>query len=163
MLSVPVEKLICSLALPTILGMLATAVYSMTDTFFIGMLEDASLVAAVGIVFYFMSLVQAVGFLFGYGSGNYIARCIGRGDKEGALRMAAAGVIFAVGTGLAIMGTAYAFLPELVRLLGGGVSVELKDACRDMLSMFLLGVPGMTGALCLYNQLRLQGDAGSAI
>ena len=77
--------------------------------------------------------------------------------------MAAAGVIFAVGTGLAIMGTAYAFLPELVRLLGGGVSVELKDACRDMLSVFLSGVPGMTGALCLYNQLRLQGDAGSAI
>ena len=163
MLSAPVEKLICSLALPTILGMLATAVYSMTDTFFIGMLEDASLVAAVGIVFYFMSLVQAVGFLFGYGSGNYIARCIGREDKEGALRMAAAGVIFAVGTGLVIMGTAYAFLPELVRLLGGGVSVELRNACRDMLSVFLSGVPGMTGALCLYNQLRLQGDAGSAI
>lgn len=30
MLSIPAEKLICRLALPTILGMLVTAVYSMT-------------------------------------------------------------------------------------------------------------------------------------
>ena len=35
MLTAPVEKLICRLALPTILGMLVTAVYSITDTFFI--------------------------------------------------------------------------------------------------------------------------------
>ena len=35
MLTAPVEKLICRLALPTILGMLVTAVYSITDTFFL--------------------------------------------------------------------------------------------------------------------------------
>lgn len=163
MLSVPVEKLICRLALPTILGMLVTAVYSMTDTFFIGLLKDPALVAAVGVVFCFMSLVQAVGFLFGYGSGNYMARCIGKGDEEGAVRMAATGFLFAVCTGMGIMGAAYAVLPGLVELLGGSASSELEKACTEMLQVFLTGVPGMTGALCLYNQLRLQGSAGSAI
>lgn len=163
MLTTPVEKLICRMALPTILGMLATAVYSMTDTFFIGLLKDATLTAAVGIVFGFMSFVQAVGFLFGYGSGNYIARCIGRREEERAGRMAATGFLFAIGAGLVISGAGYAFLPELTELLGGGASAALYEACREMLLVFLLGVPGMTGALCLYNQLRLQGSAGSAI
>lgn len=163
MLTAPVEKLICRMALPTILGMLVTAVYSMTDTFFIGLLKDAALTAAVGIVFYFMSLVQAVGFLFGYGSGNYIARCIGRDDEESAGRMAATGFLFAVGTGLVIAGAGYAFLPGLVELLGGGASAALERACREMLLVFLAGAPGMTGALCLYNQLRLEGSIGSAI
>lgn len=163
MLTAPVEKLICRLALPTILGMLATAVYSMTDTFFIGLLKSAALTAAVGIVFCFMSLVQAVGFLFGYGSGNYIARCIGRGDNENAERMAATGCLFAIGAGVLIMVAGYAFLPELITILGGDTSQELKKASDEMLRVFLTGVPGMTGALCLYNQLRLEGSAGSAI
>lgn len=163
MLTVPVEKLICRLALPTILGMLVTAVYSMTDTFFIGLLKNTTLTAAVGIVFYFMSLVQAVGFLFGYGSGNYIARCIGQDDEENAGRMAATGFVFAVGAGILIMGAGYLFLPELINILGGGASPELNKATREMLLVFLTGVPGMTGALCLYNQLRLEGNVGRAI
>lgn len=163
MLTAPVEKLICRMALPTILGMLVTAVYSMTDTFFIGQLKSTTLTAAVGIVFYFMSLVQAVGFLFGYGSGNYIARCIGKDDEENAGRMAATGFVFAVGAGILIMGAGYLFLPELINILGGSASTELNEATREMLLVFLTGVPGMTGTLCLYNQLRLEENVGRAI
>ena len=163
MLTAPVEKLICHLALPTILGMLVTAVYSITDTFFIGLLKNTTLTAAVGIVFYFMSLVQALGFLFGYGSGNYIARCIGMDDEENASRMAATGFVFAASAGILIMGAGYLFLPEFVGILGGSASTELNEATREMLLVFLTGVPGMTGALCLYNQLRLEGNVGRAI
>ena len=163
MLTAPVEKLICRMALPTILGMLVTAVYSMTDTFFIGLLKNTTLTAAVGIDFYFMSLVQAVGFLFGYGSGNYIARCIGKDDEENAGRMAATGFVFAAFAGILIMGAGYLFLPELVAILGGSASTELNEATREMLLVFLTGVPGMTGALCLYNQLRLEGNVSRAI
>lgn len=163
MLTAPVEKLICRMAIPTILGMLVTAVYSMTDTFFIGLLGNATLTAAVGVVFYFMSVVQAVGFLFGYGSGNYIARCIGREDEESAGRMAATGCVLAVGLGILIMLAGWMCLPWLVSVLGGNASPELEVETGKMLKMFLLGVPGMTGALCLYNQLRLEGSMGGAI
>lgn len=163
MLTAPVEKIICRMALPTILGMLVTAVYSMTDTFFVGLLKNTTLTAAVGIVFYFMSLVQAAGFLFGYGSGNYIARCIGRNEEESAKKMAATGLVFSIGAGVLIMGAGYLFLPGLIHVLGGGASTELMKAAREMMQVFLIGVPGMTGAFCLYNQLRLEGNAGRAI
>ena len=64
MLEEPVEKLVCRLALPTILSMLVTSFYNMADTFFVGRLDTQS-TAAVGVVFSLMAIIQAVGFLFG--------------------------------------------------------------------------------------------------
>lgn len=69
----PVEKLVCTLAGPTILSMLITSFYNMADTFFVGKLNTQS-TAAVGVVFSLMAVIQAVGFFFGHGSGNYISR-----------------------------------------------------------------------------------------
>lgn len=62
------------------IGMMVSSVYSMTDTFFVGMLNKSELTAAVGIVFSFTSMIQAIGFWFGYGSGNYDANVIGAGE-----------------------------------------------------------------------------------
>ena len=36
MTETPVKKLICSLAIPTIISMLITSIYNMADTFFVG-------------------------------------------------------------------------------------------------------------------------------
>ena len=57
MINTPVSKLIISLAIPTIISMLVTAIYNMADTFFVSQINtEAS--AAVGIVF------QASAFCF---------------------------------------------------------------------------------------------------
>jgi Na+-driven multidrug efflux pump len=72
----PVEKLVCSMAIPTIISMLITSLYNMADTFFMGRI-NASATGAVGVVFSLMALVQATGFFFGQGSGNYISRMLG--------------------------------------------------------------------------------------
>ena len=84
MLEEPVEKLVCRLAVPTILSMLITSFYNMADTFFVGKLDTQS-TAAVGIVFSLMAIIQAIGFLFGHGSGNFISRKLGAGEIEEAL------------------------------------------------------------------------------
>ena len=68
----PVSRLITSLAVPTIISMLVTSFYNMADTYFVGIINTQS-TAAVGIVFSVMSIIQAVGFFFGHGSGNYIS------------------------------------------------------------------------------------------
>ena len=66
----PVKPLVCRLAAPTIVSMLVTSFYNMADTFFVGQI-DTSASAAVGVVFSLMAVIQAVGFFFGHGSGNY--------------------------------------------------------------------------------------------
>ena len=74
----PVGGIICRLAVPCIISMLVTAFYNMADTFFVGMLHSNAATGAVGVVFSMMAIIQAVGFFFGQGSGNYISRMMGK-------------------------------------------------------------------------------------
>ena len=73
MLEAPVDRLILKLAIPSILSMLTTSFYNMADTFFVSKLDTSS-TAAVGVTFASMSIIQALGFFFGQGSGTYMAR-----------------------------------------------------------------------------------------
>ena len=86
----PVPKVIMTLAAPTIVSMLVTSFYNIADTYFVGKINTQS-TAAVGIVFSVMSIIQAVGFFFGHGSGNYISRKLGAKEDEAAGKMAATG------------------------------------------------------------------------
>ena len=61
----PVYPLLVRMAVPSTVGMIVSTVYSMTDTFFVGKLNNVALTASVGIVFSFVSVIQAIGFWFG--------------------------------------------------------------------------------------------------
>ena len=87
----PVGGLIAKLAVPCIISMLVTSFYNMADTFFVGQLKSNSATGAVGIVFSMMAIIQAVGFFFGHGSGNYISRELGKKNYPEAEKMAATG------------------------------------------------------------------------
>ena len=67
----PIPRLVCSLAVPTIISMLITSFYNMVDTFFVGRI-NTSATAAVGVVFSLMAIIKAFGLFLGHGSGNYI-------------------------------------------------------------------------------------------
>ena len=153
----PVERLITHLAVPCIISMLVTAFYNMADTFFVGMLKSNAATGAVGVVFSMMAVIQAVGFFFGHGSGNFISRELGRHNTEAAADMASTGFFSALLTGLAICILGEIFLTPLAALLGS--SPTILPYSKDYLSVILLGAPWMTASLVLNNQLRFQGSA----
>ena len=95
--SVPV--LIAALSVPTILSMLVTNVYNLADTAFVGRL-GTSQSAAVGVIFGFMSIIQAIGFMFGQGAGSIMARKLGARDAETASRTASTGLFCSAVLGL---------------------------------------------------------------
>ncbi len=156
-----VEPLICRLAVPCIISMLVTAFYNMADTFFVGMLKSNAATGAVGVVFSMMAIIQAVGFFFGQGSGNYISRCLGEKRYEEASQMAATGFFSALGTGAVICVVGLMFLDELAYLLGS--TQTILPYTREYLGVILLGAPWMTASLVLNNQLRFQGGATYAM
>src|SRR5699024_1133882 len=114
----PVGRLISLLAVPCIISMLVTAFYNMADTFFVGMLRSNAATGAVGVVFSMMAVIQAIGFFFGHGSGNFISRELGKHHMEEASNMAATGFFTALFTGLAICILGEIFLTPLATLLG---------------------------------------------
>ena len=109
----PVGKLICKLAVPCIISMLVTAFYNMADTYFVGMLKSNAATGAVGVVFSMMAIIQAVGFFYGQGSGNYISRELGKKNYHEASNMAATGFFAALTTGLLICILGQIFLEPL--------------------------------------------------
>lgn len=154
----PVEKLTVRLSLPTMVSMLVTAFYNLADTFFVRQLHNDSMVAAVGIVLPLMTLIQAVGFYHGHGSGNYISRAYGRQDYKDAEIMACAGFCYAFLIGALIMCLGLLFRYPLASLLGAKTQTTLKNTVNYMI-FILIAAPFMTGEFVLNNQLRLQGNA----
>ena len=153
----PVGSLICQLALPCIISMLVTAFYNMADTFFVGRLDSDAATGAVGVVFSLMAVIQAIGFFFGHGSGNFISRELGKQNFEDASNMAATGFFSALGTGLVICILGQIFLEPLAYLLGS--TETILPYAKDYMRIILIGAPWMTASLVLNNQLRFQGSA----
>lgn len=154
-----VERLICSLAVPTIAIMIVSALYNMADTYFVGQIKEngTSATAAIGISFSIMSIIQAIGFFFGQGSGNYMSRQLGAKNYNEAATMASTGVVTSFITGLVLGLIGLFFLKEISAFLGATPTV-LPHACSYLKYIFL-AMPFMTGSLTLNNQLRFQGSA----
>ena len=152
----PVKLLVCKMAVPTIIAMVTTALYNIVDAAFIGRLSTEG-TAGIGISFAYMTFIQALGFFFGHGSGNYISRALGAKDATSASVVASVGFItpLLLGTVAAVI-----FLPNLSslsRLLGAPDAVV--PFANDYLRYIVAATPFMMSALTLNNQLRLQGNA----
>ncbi len=161
MTEAPVGGLIAKLAVPCIISMLVTSFYNMADTFFVGQLKSNAATGAVGVVFSMMAIIQAVGFFFGHGSGNYISRELGKKNYSEAEKMAATGFFSAFAAGTAIMIVGEIFLEELAYLLGS--TETILPYTMDYLKAILLGAPWITTSFVLNNQLRFQGNASYAM
>ena len=157
----PVGGLICKLAIPCIISMLVTSFYNMADTYFVGKLDSNAATGAVGVVFSMMAIIQAVGFFFGQGSGNYISRELGKKNYQEASNMAATGFFSALAAGLLICILGQIFLEPLAYLLGS--TETILPYTEEYLRVILLGAPWMTASLVLNNQLRFQGSASYAM
>jgi len=160
MTTVPVEKLVLALAVPSIAIMLISALYNMADTYFVSSL-GTSAVAAVGIAFPLMNIIQAMGFFFGQGSGNYISRALGAQNAEGASRMAATSFLSSFIL-MAIL--AAAGLIGLNLLVDGlGATETIRPHAVEYIFYILLASPWMVAATVLNQQLRYQGSASIAM
>ena len=156
MTTASVPKLIGELAVPTIISMLVTSFYVMADTYFVGKINTQS-TAAVGISFSVMAIVQAFGFFFGHGSGNYISRKLGAQDYANAEKMASTGFFYAFFMGVLIAIFGHLFLTPICTVLGS--TPTILPYTETYLGIILLGAPFMASSLVLNNQMRFQGNA----
>jgi len=151
-----IPKLIATLSVPTILSMLVTNIYNLVDTAFVGRL-GTSQSGAVGVIFGFMSIIQAVGFMFGQGAGSMAARFLGGRDPDAASRTASTGLCFSFGLGLLISLVTLPLRDQIVQLLGS--TETIAPYARAYLDWILIAAPFMTGGYTLNNLLRYEGKA----
>lgn len=156
----PVSRVILTMAVPTIVSMLVTCLYTIVDTYFVGQLNTQS-TAAVGIVFSLMCLIQAIGSFFGHGSGSYMSRELGARRIDNAASMAATGFVYAIITGVAIAAVGLISLQTLSLWLGSTATV--LPYTEQYMAILLIGTPFQIASFTLNSQLRMQGNTRHAM
>lgn len=156
MTETPVQKLIVILSIPTIISMLITSIYNMVDTAFVGQL-GTSASGAIGIVFGFMAILQAIAFMFGQGSGSILSRKLGQKDYDGASKTASTGFFCAFGCGIIILILGIIFINPLVYVLGS--TDTIAPYAKTYITYILVAAPATLCSFGMNNMLRYEGKA----
>lgn len=154
MTQTPVPSLILRLSCSTVVSMLAGTTYNIVDMYFVSDL-GTSAVAAVGILFSVLAMIQAVGYTFGMGAGSRISRFLGEQKEKEAGRDASAAVLMALMAGLILMAAGFLWQKPLIDFLGSTDTIEIY--ALDYGFWILLTAPVMCVSYVLNNVLRAEG------
>ena len=156
MTETPVEKLVATLAVPTVISMLVTNIYNLVDTAFVGKLGNSAS-GAVGVVFGYMAILQAVAFMCGQGAGSIMSRSLGNRDNETATRYTSTGFFMSFLLGALIGIGSFVCLDTLVYKLGS--TATIAPYAKSYITWIILAAPFMSSSLTLNNLLRYEGRA----
>ena len=152
----PIISLLIQLSIPTIISMLVTNIYNMVDTAFVGRINTMAS-GAVGVVFGFMSILQAIGFMFGHGSGSIMARKLGSKDTAAASGFASTGFFSSFFCSILISVICFIFLDPLIYALGS--TDTIAPYARTYITYILIAAPAIVPTFSLNNILRYEGKA----
>ncbi|WP_087064975.1 MATE family efflux transporter [Intestinibacillus massiliensis] len=144
MATMPIGRLIATMALPAIIAMLIQALYNIVDSIFVAMISEKALLA-VSLAFPLQMLLISVGVGTGVGLNSLISRRLGEKNVEEAGHAATHGIVLAVLSGLAFLILAvvatvpyfHAFTNDAEVFSGGCVytRIVIGLACFPIVSM----------------------------
>ena len=118
----PVTKAIMILVIPTVLSSLVTVIYSLADTYFVGMLNDPVENAAVTFVATVILAFNAVNNLFGIGASSLMSRKLGEKDYQAVRKTSCIGFYASLFCSAMISICCIFFYKPLIDLLGADSS-----------------------------------------
>lgn len=154
MMQTPVPKLVTSLALPAMAGILITVIYNTADTYFVSQINKSAS-AAVGAVYAVMSVIQAVGFGLGMGAGSLISRKLGARENEAANTYASSAFFAAALFGALLTVVGLLILEPIMRLLG--CTDTMMPYAIPYARYILLAAPINCATFVTNNVLRSEG------
>ncbi|MEV6860663.1 MATE family efflux transporter [Streptosporangium subroseum] len=149
------DRQILRLALPAFGALVAEPLFLLTDTVIVSRLPAPAL-GAVGVASTVLSLLVGLCVFLAYGTTAAVARQIGAGNTQQAIRQGVDGLWLAAGVGLAIIVVVWPLAPWLVHLIGA--EGELARQAVTYLRISLLGAPAMLLVLAGTGVLRGMQD-----
>ena len=147
---------------PSIVMMIFTSIYSVVDGFFVSNFVGTTPFAAVNILWPFIMICAAVGFMLGTGGSALVAKTLGEGKPDEANRIFSMLVYASLVLGIIIAILAVVFLRPISILLGA--EGELLENCilygrirkcmaRHIVGLYSHSCQGLTdiGYLVVYN------------
>lgn len=163
MTKTPVAKLVIRLGIPTTISMLITSIYNMVDTYFVGTVADGAQ-GAVGVLFTLQSIIQAVAFTLGHGSGTYVSKELADRNTNKASDYVSSAFFLGGAIGILFTVIGLCTLEPLMKLLGANDLTEnILPYAKDYGLWVLISCPFMICSLILNNNLRYEGKATFAM
>lgn len=151
----PIKKTLITLAVPSMIGMIISALYNLVDTMFVGMLNDTNSMAAVSVSFPFFVILMAIGLLIGVGTASCVGKFLGAQKYDSANRAGGISVFLSIIFSIGIMIIGFIFMNSIMRLMGAS-DVVLPYA-KAYTNWLLLGSIFAISNIVLNNLLRTEG------
>ena len=133
----PVGKLLKQYALPSIIAMLASSLYNIVDSIFIGHGVDALALSGLAVTFPLMNISTAFGAMVGMGSSTLISVKLGQKDYDTAQSILGNAVVMNILMGVIFAAISLIFLDPILYFFGA--SEATIGYARDYMVIILLG------------------------
>ncbi len=146
-----------ALTLPAVLGKIISLFYNIADTWFMASTDDAALVAAVSLCGPLISLIVAMGDLFGVGGSSVVSRLLGERKEDAARKVSAFCFYGAALAGIVAGVILWIFEDSILRVLGADVTT-LHHA-KEYYRYIAIGAPVLIAQVVPLNLLRTEAMA----
>lgn len=156
--SMPIPKAVETLSVPSVISSLVMVIYSLADTFFVGMMNDPVQNAAVTLAAPLLLAFNAVNNLFGIGSSSMMSRALGRKDYDTVYRSSAFGFYASLICSL-LFSLLYGVLQSPILVMLGANAETIQATANYLFWTVLLGsAPSILNVVLAY-LVRAEGSS----
>lgn len=154
----PIPKAVMTLSIPTVLAMLVSLIYSLADTYFVGLLNDPLQTAAVSLASPVLLATNAVNNLFGVGGSSMMSRALGGKDYKTLRASSAFSFYGSIGCAVVFALVCTVFRGPLLGLLGADAATAGYTSAYLNWTITLGAVPTILNVVLSY-MIRSEGAA----
>lgn len=157
----PIAKSVTHFAVPMMLGMSMSVVYSILNAYFIGTLNNTAMLTALALTLPLFAVIMALGNLIGIGSGAFISRLLGEKRYDDVKHVSSFAFYSSLILGLIVVAIGLPLLDPIVQFLGA--NSESFAFTRDYVMIMLAGSPFILLFFMLENIVRSEGAANTSM
>jgi len=135
--------------------MVVNMIYNITDAYFIGRLNNTSMLASITLALPFTTILMALGELFGTGGSTYISRLLGEKKIDYVKKVSSVTLYLSLISGLLFMLLCIPFLSPILKLLGATGETMLHT--RSYIIAYTIGSPFVVANFTLAQMVRGEG------
>ncbi|TCO68691.1 MATE family efflux transporter [Marinisporobacter balticus] len=151
-----ISTALLKLGIPTMVGMLISALYNVVDAYCVGELGTAQM-GAVSVVFPLGLIMTGIALLFGSGASSYLARLLGNKQYKEANRCASTALFTSIAVGVIIIVIMLVFVNPILRCLGA--TDTIFPFAREYAVIFISGLVFNVFNVTVNNMIIAEGAA----
>ena len=156
-----IGKLLRTLSVPAIIGMVVQALYNVVDTFFVSRFVGTLGVAGVAVAFPIQMVLIGFGAVVGIGGASLLSRRLGERDREGASLAMGNMILLSMAIGVVSIICGLTFIEPLLRLFGA--NDDIMPFARSFISVIIMGSPFFIFSMVASSSARAEGNAKVAM